>query len=36
MRNNVLNFSDMGEFFFQIFIISRNTEILMELNYWLG
>ena len=25
----------MGDFF-QIFIISRNIEILMELNFWLG
>ena len=22
--------------FFQVFVISRNTKILIELNYWLG
>ena len=32
---NVLDFFDTGDFF-QIFVISRNTEILIEWNYWLG
>ena len=32
---NILDFFDMGDFF-QIFVISRNTEILIEPNYWLG
>ena len=31
---NVLNFFDMDDFFL-ICLISRNTEILIELNYWL-
>ena len=32
---NVFDFFDMRDFF-QIFIISRNIEILIESNYWLG
>ena len=32
---NFLHFFDTGDFF-QIFVISRNTEILIESNYWLG
>ena len=32
---NVLDFFDMGDLF-QIFVVSRNTEILTESNYWLG
>ena len=32
---NVLVFFDTGHFF-QIFVISRNTEILIESNFWLG
>ena len=32
---NFLDFFEMDDFF-QIFVILRNTEILMELNYWLG
>ena len=33
---NVLDFFDMSGFFFFNFVISRNTEILIEPNYWLG
>ena len=32
--SNILDFVDMGNFF-QIFVTSRNTEVLIELNYWL-
>ena len=29
-------FSELFEFFFQIFVISRNTKILIKSNYWFG
>ena len=32
---HVRDFFDMGDFF-QFFVISQNTEILFESNYWLG
>ena len=32
---NILDSFDMRDFF-QIFIISRTTKILIELNFWLG
>ena len=34
-KMNFFGFFDIGDFF-QIFVTSRNTKILMETNYWLG